>query len=46
LRWGLTPQKRLRRAFEQDPAAVPRWLAVEFLAIEAPAKSAQPFVLL
>jgi len=25
-RWGFTPQKPLRRAYEQDPAAVARWL--------------------
>src|SRR3972149_1392742 len=25
-RWGLTPQKPLRRAFEQNPDAVRRWL--------------------
>ena len=25
-RWGLTPQKPARRAYEQDPAAVQRWL--------------------
>jgi transposase len=24
--WGLTPQKPIRRAYEQDPAAVRRWL--------------------
>lgn len=37
-RWGLTPQKPLRRAFEQDPAAVQRWLAEEYPAIAAAAK--------
>lgn len=37
-RWGLTPQKPLRRAFEQDPAAVRRWLAEEYPAIQAAAK--------
>jgi len=39
-RWGLTPQKPLRRAFEQDPAAVRRWLAEEYPAIQAAAKQA------
>ncbi len=39
-RWGLTPQKPLRRAFEQDPAAVQRWLATEYPAIRAAAKQA------
>jgi transposase len=28
-RWGLTPQKPLRRAYERDPVAVERWLAAE-----------------
>jgi transposase len=28
--WGLTPQKPLRRAYEQDPVAVERWLRVEY----------------
>lgn len=39
-RWGLTPQKPLRRAFEQDPAAVRRWLADEYPAIQTAAKQA------
>ncbi len=29
-RWGLTPQKPLQRAFEQDPEAVRGWLGEEF----------------
>lgn len=29
-RWGFTPQKPLRRAFEQDPVAVARWLEREY----------------
>ena len=37
-RWGLTPQKPLRRAFEQDPEAVRRWLETEYPAIEQAAK--------
>ena len=37
-RWGLTPQKALRRAYEQDPAAVARWLKEEYPAIQALAK--------
>lgn len=40
-RWGLTPQKPLRRAFEQDPAAVRRWLAEEYPAIRGAAKRAK-----
>ena len=39
-RWGLTPQKPLRRAFEQNPAAVRRWLAEEYPAIRQAAKAA------
>lgn len=27
-RWGLTPQKSLRRAYERDPKAVKQWLDV------------------
>lgn len=37
-RWGFTPQKPLRRAYEQDPAAVTRWLKEEYPAIRARAK--------
>jgi len=40
-RWGLTPQKPLRRAFEQDPVAGRRWLAEEYPAIQAAAKRAK-----
>jgi len=36
--WGFTPQKPARRAMEQDPAAVRRWLAEEYPAIAACAK--------
>jgi transposase len=36
--WGLTPQKPLRRAYEQNPAAVQRWLATEYPAIRRRAK--------
>lgn len=39
-RWGLTPQKPRRRAFEQDPAAVRRWLREEYPAIRRAAKAA------
>lgn len=39
-RWGLTPQKPLRRAFEQDRAAVRRWLTEEYPAIREAAKAA------
>jgi transposase len=36
--WGFSPQKPQRRALEQNPAAVARWLAEEFPAIRALAK--------
>ncbi|MBL7192105.1 IS630 family transposase, partial [bacterium] len=37
-RWGFTPQKPARRAFEQDPLAVNRWLEVEYPEIKLQAK--------
>ena len=39
-RWGFTAQKPLRQAYEQDPAAVRRWLRQEYPAIVAQAKAA------
>lgn len=33
-RWGYTPQKPLKRAYEQDPQAVKAWLETEYPAIE------------
>ena len=36
--WGLTPQKPVRRAYEQDPVAVEKWLAEEYPAIRAAAR--------
>jgi len=38
-RWGLTPQKPLRRAYERDPLAVRRWLDTEYPAIVKQAKA-------
>jgi transposase len=38
-RWGFTAQKPLRRAYEQDPAAVRRWLRRDYRAIAARAKA-------
>jgi transposase len=35
--WGFSPQRPQRRALEQNPAAVARWLATEFPAIRAQA---------
>lgn len=37
-RWGMTPQKPVRRAYERDPAAVKAWLQEEYPAIKAQAK--------
>jgi len=37
-RWGFTPQKPVRRAYEQDPAAVKRWLERQYPIIRAQAK--------
>jgi transposase len=37
-RWGLTPQKPLRRAYEQDPKAVKQWLEADYPAIVKLAK--------
>jgi len=36
--WGLTPQKPVRRAYEQDREAVKAWLKEEYPAIQARAK--------
>jgi transposase len=36
--WGFSPQKPQRRALEQNPVAVARWLATEFPAIRAQAR--------
>lgn len=37
-RWGFTPQKPLKRAYEQRPEAIQRWLAHEYPAIVARAR--------
>ena len=37
-RWGFTPQKPLRRAYEQNPKLVKKWLEQEYPAIVAAAK--------
>lgn len=37
-KWGFTPQKPLRRAFERDPKAVQKWLDHEYPAIAQEAK--------
>ncbi|MFI4972825.1 MAG: IS630 family transposase [Hyphomicrobiales bacterium] len=38
-RWGFTPQKPVRRAYEQNPEAVKRWLEVEYPSIRRQAKA-------
>jgi transposase len=38
-RWGFTPQKPVRRAYEADPLAVQRWLQVEYPRIHRRAKA-------
>jgi len=38
-KWGFTPQKPLRRAYEQDPLAVKRWLEQQYPAIRRQAKA-------
>lgn len=43
-RWGFTAQKPIRRAYEQDPAAVRRWLRREYPAIIAQARQARGIV--
>jgi transposase len=42
--WGLTPQKPVRRAYEQDPVAVGRWLKDEYPAIVAQAKAEKALI--
>lgn len=37
-KWGLTPQKPLRRAYEQNPKAVKKWLEEKYPAIHRQAK--------
>jgi transposase len=37
-RWGFTPQKPIKRAYEQNPAAVQRWLRETYPTIAARAK--------
>jgi transposase len=43
-RWGFTAQKPIRRAYEQDPAAVRRWLRREYPAIVARARQARGII--
>ena len=43
-RWGFTAQKPVRRAYEQDPAAVRRWLRQDYPEIVKRAKQARGVV--
>jgi transposase len=43
--WGLSPQKPVRRAYEQNPEAVARWLAEEYPAIQARAAKDKAIIL-
>src|ERR671926_1276505 len=43
-RWGFTAQKPIRRAYEQDPAAVRRWLRQDYPEIVRRAKQARGVV--
>jgi transposase len=43
--WGLSPQKPIRRAYEQNPEKVARWLDVDYPAIEARARKQKAIVL-
>ena len=38
-RWGFTPQKPMRKAYEQSPAAVKKWLAEDYPVIATRAKA-------
>ena len=38
-RWGFTPQKPIKKAYEQQPGKVKRWLREEYPAIAAQAKA-------
>ena len=40
-RWGFTPQKPTKRAYEQDPKRLEQWLANEYPEIAARAKEAK-----
>jgi transposase len=42
--WGLTPQKPLRRAYEQDPVAVARWLKEEYPALARRAQAEKALI--
>jgi transposase len=43
-RWGFTPQKPVRRAFEKNPAKVDRWLKEEYPEIKKQAKKEKALI--
>jgi transposase len=43
--WGLSPQKPVRRAYEQNPEAVAHWLETTYPAIEAQARKEKAIIL-
>ena len=43
-RWGFTPQKPLRRAYEKNPEAVRNWLDVQYPSIRKQAKREKPLI--
>src|SRR4051812_49876983 len=43
-RWGFTAQKPIRRAYEQDPAAVRRWLRRDYPAIVGRARQGRGII--
>ena len=43
-RWGFTPQKPLRRAYERDPVAAKRWMETDYPAIAKRAKAEKGLV--
>lgn len=43
-RWGFTPQKPARRAYEQSPEAIRRWLEEDYPAIQRQAKKEKAMI--
>lgn len=43
-RWGFTPQKPVRRAYEQNPKAVRRWLEEDYPAIQRQARKEKALI--
>ena len=44
-RWGMTPQRPTRRAYERDPAAVRAWLTEQYPAVRRRAKAENALIL-